>query len=347
MQLINWARSLVVCLLVLFPLEMRASSVQGAVVTRVEGDARILFQKNAKPQPAETQSVQIEGQVYFVRPAKRGDRPSSGDIVIAGKDGKVRLIFRNGDQVTVSPDSAYKFSWESSTDKNPVADLMYGAVRAVISPEGPRSGMKLKTRSAVMGVRGTDFFASSWSKSGGSKVVVVRGKVALVPKEETTSSDVSFDKAVEVAAGSSGVALSPSSLPKKDQEANAKTPASTSRVAVVSTTKEELVVVQQESSVSKTKPSAADVSIPIEQEVAELEKTAKETTLSELRLADPVLYAALQKQGTNELDSEDIQSASVKKVFEQAPSDAKSPRKPTLKDLETGGDVYEKYKWRN
>jgi hypothetical protein len=346
MPLINWARSLVVCLFVLFPLEMRASSVQGAVVTRVEGDARILFQKNAKPQPVGTQSVQIEGQVYFVRPAKRGDRPSSGDFVIAGKDGKVRLIFRNGDQVTVSPDSAYKFSWESS-DKNPVADLLYGAVRAVISPEGPRSGMQLKTRSAVMGVRGTDFFASSWSKSGGSKVVVVRGKVALVPKEETTSSDVSFDKAVEVAAGSSGVMLSASSSPTKDEEASAKTPASPSRVSVASTTKEELVLVQQESSVSKTKPSAADVSTPIEQELAELEKTAKETTLSEIKLADPVLYAALQKQGTNELDSEDIQSASVKKVFEQAPSDSKSPRKPTLKDLETGGDVYEKYKWRN
>jgi hypothetical protein len=340
-------------------------SVQGAVVTRIEGQAELLIKKGDKAQPANTKAVQIDKQVFYAREAKKGDRPSNGDVIVAAKDSKVRLIFRNGDQVTVAPDSAYRFSWDAASDKNPVSELLYGDIRAVINPGGPRSGMQVNTRAAVMGVRGTDFFASSWSKSGGSKVVVLRGKIAMAARTPDLASSLdannnqklSLAKATEIAAGASGtikpVPQAPpatKTVPNDDkateQPTNSAGVQAAPEIEVQQATKQELVVIQQDSKVAVVPSANTEKDSAVGKELALLEQKALDSTLSELKDRDPELYKELSSGDTSKLDSDVIQSATVKKIFVAAPSDTGDVKKPTLKDLETGGDVYERYKWK-
>ena len=353
-----------------------AESVQGAVVTRTEGETKLMIKKiPGAPQPAGTMLISFEKENYYVRPAKNGDRPANGDIVATGKDGKVRLIYRNGDQVTVTPGTALKISWNPATDKNALAELVYGDIRAVIQPDGPRSGMKVKTKSAVMGVRGTDFFVSAWGNEGGSKVAVMRGKVAVAvkPPEATASpepvvaSPAPGGKAakklpappekphlpevepvmVDVVAGTTGVIKS-LPAPVAGQKLLPAPPA----IEISSTSKQELVVIQQDSKVAKAIVDPKDKIQNAEAakqaaEIEKLEQVSVETALQDVKKYDLQLYAKLkdeQKSG-KPFDADVIQAETVKKIFVVAPSEKTEARKPTIQDLDTGGDIYDKYKW--
>jgi hypothetical protein len=347
------------------------ASVQGAVVTRTEGEAQLMIKQsnlNGKPQ-AELKSIIFEKETYFMRPVKNGDRPANGDVVTTGKDGKVRLIYRNGDQVTVTPGTAFKFSWDPKTDRNAVAELVYGDIRAVIQPEGPRSGMKVNTKTAVLGVRGTDFYVSSWTKESGSRVAVMRGAVALAPKVVTSATPsttpvqlkdgkVSTPKQAQtpkvqeviVAAGSSGTVTKKPMIPAENLAlTEAAAPIVAPIVAVQATSKQELVVIQADSKVAKPKvEEIAKSSDPVAKEIAKLEAASVETTLNDVKRHDPELYAKLQeetKKGHQLLDADHVQAETVKKIFVTAPSVVNEPHKPTLEDLDTGGDIYDKYKW--
>jgi hypothetical protein len=339
-----------------------ASTVQGAVVTRTEGESQIMIRKsNAPSAPAGSKSILFEKETYYVRPVKNGDRPANGDVITTGKDGKVRLIYRNGDQVTVTPGTAYKFSWDAKTEKNAVAEVVYGDIRAVIQPEGPRSGMQVKTKSAVMGVRGTDFYVSAWSKEAGSKVAVMRGTVAVTPQAEPAKTDTNAKLAnkqpekttppkapeVLVSAGSSGV-IKDAPAESTQTLAVAGTPTPPKIVEVNSTSKQELVVIQTDSKVTKPKTEElVKASDPIAKEIATLEAASVETTMQDVKKYDPQLYEKLKannKEG-KPVDADQIQAETVKKIFVTAPSDKKEVRKPTIDDLNDGGDIYEKYKW--
>lgn len=356
-----------------------AESVQGAVVTRTEGETKLMIKKVAgAAAPSGTTAILFEKETFFVRPAKNGDRPANGDVVTTGKDGKVRLIYRNGDQVTVTPGTALKFSWDAATDKNAIAEIVYGDIRAVIQPDGPRSGMKVKTKTAVMGVRGTDFYVSAWSKEAGSKVAVMRGKVAVaakppepIPPPEPVVANLtpgtkpakSVPSApvkppvpevepvmVEVTAGASGV-IQPMAAPVA-AVAGEKAPPPPPAIKIASISKQELVVIQQDSKVAKTVIDPKDKTqnaetVKAAAEIEKLEEVSVETTLQDVKKYDPQLYKTLkeeQKTGKS-FDADAIQAATVKKIFVEAPSEKAEARKPTLQDLDTGGDIYDKYKW--
>jgi hypothetical protein len=335
----------------------------------------MIKQSNATGQPqAGLKSVIFEKESYLMRPVKNGDRPANGDVVTTGKDGKVRLIFRNGDQVTVTPGTAFKFTWNPKTERNAVAELVYGDIRAVIQPEGPRSGMKVNTKTAVLGVRGTDFYVSSWSKEAGSKVAVMRGAVALAPKIVTApgpdqntvpapTKDPNSQKAnapkpptapriqeVIVSAGSSGTVTQKPVIPAENLALTGNTALIDAPiVAVERTSKQELVVIQADSKVAKPKvDEIAKSADPIVKEIAKLEATSVDTTLKDVKRYDPELYAKIKeeaKKGTHPVDADHVQAETVKKIFVTAPSVVSEPHKPTLEDLETGGDIYDKYKW--
>jgi hypothetical protein len=344
-----------------------ANTVQGAVVTRTEGESQLMIKKvGSAAAPAGAKSIMFEKDTYFIRPVKNGDRPANGDVVTTGKDGKVRLIFRNGDQVTVTPGTAFKFSWDPKTDKNAIAEVVYGDIRAVIQPEGPRSGMKVQTKSAVMGVRGTDFYVSAWSKDAGSKVSVMRGKVAVAPKIETPEptpaaqtggkstqpgqapKPIDQPKEVEVSAGTTGVVKAAAPAPATNLALTGSAVPAAPVVEVESTSKQELVLIQNDSKVAKPKQDdTAMKADPVAAEIAKLEATSVETTLQDVKRHDPELYAKLQAENKKGkiADADQVQSETVKKIFVTAPSEKQEARKPTLQDLDTGGDIYDKYKW--
>ena len=119
-------------------------------------------------------------------------------------------------------------------------------------------------------------------------------------------------------------------------------------VEVESTSKQELVVIQNDSKVAKPKQAdTAKKADPVAAEIAKLEETSVETSLQDVKRHDPELYAKLleeNKQGKI-VDTDQVQAETVKKIFVTAPSEKKETHKPTLEDLDTGGDIYDKYKW--
>jgi hypothetical protein len=72
-----------------------------------------------------------------------------------------------------------------------------------------------------------------------------------------------------------------------------------------------------------------------------------ENTLQDVKRHDPALYAKLKEESSQgkQIDADQVQAETVKKIFVTAPSEKTEPRKPTLQDLETGGDIYDKFKW--
>lgn len=170
-----------------------ANPDQTATITRAFGKVQILYNpsttiKGDKPH------VSYNKRYYHVKRARRGDKIENGNLIQTGKASRVRLVYRNGDQVLISPETVYQITWNEDKRTPPKAELVMGKIRAMVRKNGPRAKMQVKTRTAAMGVRGTDFFVDARTKSGESKVTVLRGKVAVKPQSVKA-------KAIEVPAG--------------------------------------------------------------------------------------------------------------------------------------------------
>ncbi|MCX6108812.1 MAG: FecR family protein [Proteobacteria bacterium] len=303
---------------------------QVAVLTRAEGDVKLFVDPatvtaDQKALPHAT----FEGATYSVRTAKVGDRLQRNNVIQTGPAGKARFIYRNGDQITVAPGSAFRVTWDAKKEDKPILELFSGKIRTLIQSEGPRTGLKVTTKSAVMGVRGTDFHVAAWSKTGGSELSVLRGKVqvARLPDQAQPA-----PKAVEVSSGFSAVIKAPPSGPS---QTTAK--AAPERIDVQQTPREQLVGIQRASKIDKGTG-------PVEAAIATLEKQAVTTVMQDIKKEDPGLYKTLVAQGAAPTDTDDIQAKTVKKLFLAAPSRKPGVAKPQESDLDSG-DIYDKYQW--
>ena len=310
-----------------------SSAEQVAVVTRVEGEVKLLVEPEAQEAGSTAGSLVVfEGTKYRATAAKVGDHVGRGNVLQTDPKSKARVIYKNGDQFTVGPATAYKITWDEAKGDKPLLQLFYGKVRALVEKDGPRTGLEVRTKSAVMGVRGTDFHAQAWSKSGGSEVSVLRGAVAVrdakAPEAKPVTVETGFSAvlrpAAPAAAGNAGQATAPA-------------------LQLKPTSREQLVVIQHVSKVAKaTVTTGQPETVAIE--VQALEKQATNTALADIKKQDPALFAALAaaKDG---VDTDAIQAQTVKKQFLTAPSRSHSARKPRPEDLDSTTDVYDAYGW--
>jgi len=86
------------------------------------------------------------------------------DIVTTGKDSFAVLKLSDGSRITVRPDTVFGLEEYAFEEKKPSAimRLFKGGLRALtglISKRNPNNGFKLRTATAVVGVRGTEFDA--------------------------------------------------------------------------------------------------------------------------------------------------------------------------------------------
>ncbi len=154
-------------------------------IVKVKGNAHILINESTKasgPRPR----VSYQSKFYTEKKIRRGTKVRPGTIIQTSNNSSLKLIFGNGDHINIGPSTSYRFSVSEDKDKKEraVIDVYYGKVRALISKDkkNPRSGMRLKTPTAVAGVRGTDFFVS-YNAGKGTELKVIRGKVAVVPQK--------------------------------------------------------------------------------------------------------------------------------------------------------------------
>jgi len=111
-------------------------------------------------------SVQVIDSTGQSRRAERGGALAPGDRVITGADGLAQIRFSDGAMLSVRASSdlrieAHSFRGEADTLATTVLQLLRGGLRAITGAVARvnRSGYKVVTATATIGVRGTDFEA--------------------------------------------------------------------------------------------------------------------------------------------------------------------------------------------
>jgi hypothetical protein len=107
-------------------------------------------------------SVEIQrGAEKF--PAKVGSGLRASDVIVTGADGSAGVTFTDNSLVSVGPSSVFaidKYAFDSTTHAGEFeGSLKQGKLAAVsgkMVKQSPES-MKIRTPSAIMGVRGTEF----------------------------------------------------------------------------------------------------------------------------------------------------------------------------------------------
>lgn len=320
-----------------------ADNHQGTI-TKIEGQVQIFTNPGKTPQGPAPHAF-YEGEYFSVRDAKMGEAVEQGNIVRTSPNGKARIVYDNGDHYSVGPGSAYRVFWGSNkgndSNANETVNLMYGKVRGVVAKNGPRNKLTVRTHSATMGVRGTDFFVADGGKGAQTEVSVIRGSVAVKanapkaaknqPKNVDVKAGMSAEvKAIEVAAKTEG---------KKEEK-----PVAAPAIEVRQTTKEELVAIQNTSKVEATTEIKREIAEAEVKKLEQLEKKAVETTLKDIKNHDPKLYAKIDVKDPSAISNADqLNTVSVKKLEEVAP-EAPPKRKPSLTELEAvDEDPYNKY----
>jgi hypothetical protein len=107
-------------------------------------------------------SVQIQRGTAKM-PAKVGTALQTSDILITGADGSAGITFTDNSLVSVGPNSVFaidKYQFDTTTHAGEFeGNLKQGRLAAVsgkMVKQSPES-MKIRTPSAIMGVRGTEF----------------------------------------------------------------------------------------------------------------------------------------------------------------------------------------------
>lgn len=118
----------------------------------------------------------------------QGTKVCAGDVVTTAADSRVKLAMEDGNVLNVNPGTSMKIeSYENdpaSAKKKVMLNVMYGKMRATVnqkydgkSASGEPQQFQVKTRSAVAGVRGTDFLTSFQPTTNKMEVVTFEGKV--------------------------------------------------------------------------------------------------------------------------------------------------------------------------
>lgn len=120
----------------------------------------------------------------------KGTKVCQGDAIVAGPMSRAKIVMEDGNELNISPDSRIvleQYEYKPSDNKKKVMlNVLYGKVRAATKEEnmygdkaadGQANAFQVKTKSAVAGVRGTDFLTSFDRTSKKSEVVTFRGKV--------------------------------------------------------------------------------------------------------------------------------------------------------------------------
>lgn len=114
---------------------------------------------------------QVQGEVRLGRSDGRAVQPGeavrAGERIRTGKDGAASIVLKDGTVMVLGPNSTAdlsQYQFDSTTQEgNLLVDLLQGSMRMVtgllakVNPER----FKVKTPTAVVGVRGTDFIVEA------------------------------------------------------------------------------------------------------------------------------------------------------------------------------------------
>lgn len=295
---------------------------QYGAITSAQGLVEVFIE----PQAASTQTSKViyEGKSYDSVKARVGVKVFPGQIVRTGNGAKAKIIFNNGDQFTIGPASAYVFPGESVAGKQSEVKVLYGKIRAQISPEGSNANIQFKTPVAVAGVRGTELVVSYNPANDKAEVNVLRGKVAIYHASHFDPKTKDLQKGLPTIL-ETGFKTTLDSQAAKE-------------ILVIRSTQKDLATIAEETQVKSDPDEIKKLSAETVKDISDLELKAKSNTLADIKKYQPELAKKMQGQSLA-----DIEKTVVAELAKEAPAGA--PQKPSLKDFDKkqDEDVYDKY----
>ncbi|MBI5235535.1 MAG: FecR domain-containing protein [Deltaproteobacteria bacterium] len=176
----------------------------------------------------------LSGAVFFMAKGKadwgsavKGAEVNVGDRIKTGADGRALIIFGDGTKIMLGNDSELEISeyMASAKKRSAVYTLATGKVRAIVTKFAGKSDIKVKTRTAVAGVRGTDFIVMNQGNAN-----VMFGNEGRVAASATDGKDSVQLKAGQMTENTSGV------VPIKPIVVEPGTPLAEARAALVAVT---------------------------------------------------------------------------------------------------------------
>ena len=307
------------------------ASTNVGILLKKQGTVEILSNPSKKA-ISKGKTVLYNGTYYNITPARPGMKIKNGSILRTGKKSKAKIVYKNGDQFNVGEGTAYEIAWKRDTKKKEATtvNLIYGSLRGIVSKKGPRNNMKVKSRNAVMGVRGTDFHFAQKGTSGKSAITVIRGEVKVT--ENLAKKVNEKPQEFKIKQGFSA------SINTLKEDIKSEKPLAT-KVDIEQTTKTQLVSIHNDSKVKPKKEDLAQAK-EVQKELVELEKQAVETTLDDIKEYQPKVYEQMIKAKVKSIDK--VNATVVAKAFKVAPA---KPKKKSFDDLdiEIEDDAYDKY----
>lgn len=277
---------------------------QSATVLRSSGTAEILTLPSDKPYPDGAQ-VSYDGLYYRTLKPKIGLRLKDAVILRTGSGGKVTIAYQNGDLITISENSFYKILPVSQNAGKSVTELIQGAVRGHVQKGGPHSGSEVRTKTLVMGVRGTDYYVARPGKTGDTEVVVIRGKVQVSAPDKNA-------RPVEVRTGQAIATVKPT------EPSSAPSP-----IKVVQADKGKLAVIQTETMVAPEPAAVEQLPPETKEAIKQLEQKAAENIIRDIRQETPEVYNAVTASGESGTDGLSavyaMNTAAVESLYVAAP----------------------------
>ena len=120
------------------------------------------------------------------RKARINKKVCSGYVVKTQKDSRAKVQMPDGNEINISTDSKIiieQYRRDSQKDQKKVfLNILYGKIRSNVQDKykgNENSYYKVKTKSAIAGVRGTEFLTSFNKKTQKSRVVTFKGEVSV------------------------------------------------------------------------------------------------------------------------------------------------------------------------
>jgi len=117
-------------------------------------------------------------------PVKQGDWIKEGGVIKTSEKSIAKLVFIDKSSINVAPNSEMKVEKFSKTEAG-LLDIVKGKIRAEVTKDylemnqGQKSKLFVKSPSAVMGIRGTEFVFAHNHLNNTSSAILIEGEVAF------------------------------------------------------------------------------------------------------------------------------------------------------------------------
>jgi len=166
--------------LILLSIGLSAHGASLPLIVVAKGRVEVLINPSNKPKGKGPHLI-YEKKYYTVKKAKPGYRIPLNGVVKTAINSKAKVVYPDGSHVFVGPGSAIEFRKNIGIFGKSVGHF-YGKIRSVVKKLSEKEKFEVNTSSAVMGVRGTDFFVSDQNVNTQLEVTVLSGSVIMKPK---------------------------------------------------------------------------------------------------------------------------------------------------------------------